>query len=89
MAKIDALRPDSLICNNCQHSITDIHEMPTKGMDGIEAAFAGICPNCKSDTYAIKGDPIAVAQLSEFLREQSGGRLKTSMQPIPPQRPAD
>lgn len=81
--KIEALRPDSLICNNCQRPITEVHEMPTRGMDGIEAAFAGICHECKSDTYAIKGDPRAVALFYAYLKEQSSGRAKMGVQPIP------
>ena len=53
--RIEALRPKSIICNDCKAEITDIQDMDTKGMDGIEAAFAGICPKCNSSTYAVRG----------------------------------
>lgn len=82
-AKIEALRPDSLICNSCQHEITEIHEMPSRGIEGIDAAFAGICPRCNSSTYALKGEPRAIAEFSAFLEADSGGPIAMGRQPIP------
>jgi hypothetical protein len=88
-AKIEALRPDSLICNSCQHEITEIHEMPTRGIEGIDAAFAGLCPRCNSSTYALKGEPAAIADFFAFLEEDSGGPIEIGRQPIPAKIEAD
>jgi hypothetical protein len=41
-AKIEALKPATIVCNSCQKDITDIHVMDTRGMTGITAAFAGM-----------------------------------------------
>ena len=60
-AKVEALKPAKLICNKCQSDITDIQAMDTRGMDGIDAAFAGICPNCGETTMAFSGDSEKVA----------------------------
>ncbi|PKO87245.1 MAG: hypothetical protein CVU18_11350 [Betaproteobacteria bacterium HGW-Betaproteobacteria-12] len=71
-ARIDALRPEVIICNQCGGEIQDILDLPTSGMPGIDAAFAGHCQACSSSTYAIKGDPKAVEQLMLAITETTG-----------------
>lgn len=64
-AKVEALKPEKLTCNKCQSAITDIQAMDTRGMDGIDGAFAGICSNCGETTIAFLGDPEKVADAME------------------------
>lgn len=78
--RIDALRPKAIICNSCRHEITEMVTLPTHGMKGIEAAFAGICPQCNGSTYAIKGDPQAVEAMMRAISESEGGELLVGMQ---------
>ncbi len=79
-ARIDAVRPKSIICNDCSGEITEIETLPTRGMPGIEAAFAGICPKCNANTFAIKGDPAAVEALMMALAEAQGTAPLVGMQ---------
>ncbi|WP_428622190.1 hypothetical protein [Sedimenticola sp.] len=79
-AKKEALKPDSITCNNCKAEITDITVLDTRNMDGVESAFAGICPECKETTWAIGGDPEAVADVMVALEAHSGGEEKLSHQ---------
>lgn len=71
-ARIDALRPAFITCNSCQHDIADVVDLNSRGLDGIEAAFAGLCPKCGRSTYAIKGRPEAVAELMVAMEETMG-----------------
>ena len=75
-ARMEANKPASLKCNNCENQITEITALDTKGMAGIRAAFAGICPNCSQTTWAIDGDPEAVADALVFLKEGMGAEGK-------------
>lgn len=72
-ARLDALRPKVIICNECKGEITEIVDLDAKGVVGIDAAFAGICPTCKSPTYAIKGEPEAVGELMNVMADVMGG----------------
>ncbi|KAB2924867.1 MAG: hypothetical protein F9K30_08585 [Dechloromonas sp.] len=71
-ARTDALRPASIICNDCKSEITEIVDLNIRGMEGIEAAFAGHCHKCNSDTYAVKGQPDSVEALMMALTEANG-----------------
>jgi len=55
--RIDAIRPKKIICNDCKGEINEITDLDVRGLIGIRGAFAGICPKCKSSTFAIDGDP--------------------------------
>lgn len=81
-AKIEALKPDHLVCNNYQAEVTDIQTMNTRGIAGIDAAFAGICPSCGQSTYAIKGEPDAVANLAGAMEEAMEGEIKMGSQAV-------
>jgi len=70
--RIDALRPAAIVCNDCKSEITEIEDMNIRGMTGIDAAFAGVCKQCKGTTYAIKGDPVSVEALMMALSESTG-----------------
>jgi hypothetical protein len=72
-SKLEASRPEILVCNNCKAEFTDFDAMDSKGLRGITAVFAGICPNCKQTTFAYQGDPDAVAELMLAHEEFVGG----------------
>lgn len=71
-AKVDAMRPEAIICNDCKTSITEIVDLDIRGMTGIDAAFAGQCPKCGGSTYAIKGQPASVEALMLALADATG-----------------
>jgi Zn finger protein HypA/HybF involved in hydrogenase expression len=58
-----SLRPKHIVCNNCQATLTEMQPMDISGIRGIDAAFAAHCPHCDHDTYAIKGEREAVANM--------------------------
>lgn len=80
--RIEAQKPDFIVCNNCQTHILDFRAMNTRGMEGIDAAFGGVCPSCKQTTYAIKGKPDAVADFSLAMDEVMGADAKVGAQLI-------
>jgi uncharacterized protein with PIN domain len=43
IARIEAIKPKFIVCNNCKEQITDVHVMDSRGMVGIDGAFAGTC----------------------------------------------
>jgi len=71
-ARRDAKRPKSITCNDCKGEITEIQEMDTTGMAGIDAAFAGICPACKCSTYAVRGKRKSVEAFMLAMAKASG-----------------
>ena len=76
MKKVEALKPDHIVCNNCQASLAEIVTLDSRGMKGIEAAFSAHCSECNHDTWAIGGDPEAVAAFSMLLENETGGKVK-------------
>lgn len=70
--RIDALRPAEIICNDCKSEITEIEDLDIREMTGIDAAFAGVCKQCKGVTYAIKGNPDSIEALMVALSENTG-----------------
>lgn len=58
-AKIEATRPEKLVCNGCGADVTTIHPVSTRGLRGIEAIWVGQCA-CGQTTFAASGEPQAV-----------------------------
>jgi hypothetical protein len=58
-ARMEATRPDRLVCNGCGADVTTIHPVSTRGLTGIEAIWVGQC-DCGQTTFAASGDPQAV-----------------------------
>ena len=56
--------------------ITEITALDTKGVEGINAAFAGVCPECSRTTWALDGDPDTVADAIVFLEQEYGNEGK-------------
>lgn len=81
LLKIEAIKPESIICNNCQAEIADVQVMDTRGMVGIDAAFAGVC-ECGHSTWAMTGDRNAVAKAMLVLDETTGGQSLIGSMPI-------
>lgn len=71
-ARLDALRPVAITCNKCNHEIKDVVDLNARGMAGVEAAFAAVCPKCGRSTYAIKGSSEAAARLMMAMEESMG-----------------
>jgi len=65
-AKIEATRPEKLVCNGCGAEVTVIHPVSTRGLTGIEAIWVGQC-DCGQTTFAASGDPKAVQAFFDAL----------------------
>lgn len=78
--RIEALKPDVIVCNDCETETHDIAVLDTRGMRGLEAAFAGICPKCQAVTYAYRGAPEAILKFSEFMAAEMGGNPMLGIQ---------
>ncbi|MGY0195255.1 hypothetical protein ACWA7J_09275 [Leptothrix sp. BB-4] len=68
-----ALRPKFITCNHCQATLTEMAAVDVSKMPGITAAFEASCAACGHDTYAIKGEPEAVARLHALIEQAAGG----------------
>lgn len=79
-AKADALRPEKLVCGACKTLFTDFDAMDTRGMQGIRAAFGGICPSCGETVLAFSGDQEAVADAMIAAQDVMGSEGKLGMQ---------
>jgi len=80
--KIDASTPNHIVCNHCKTEITQVKRLDTKGLRGIEAAFAGQCPACGQSTYAVKGEPRSVAAFMDAMQRATGSEAILGSQAI-------
>lgn len=87
VAKVEALRPDVIVCNECKAELRDIRRLDTRNMAGIEAAFAAHCELCASDTLALKGNTEAVASFIATMEEVTGEEGKMGMAAVGSSRP--
>ena len=69
-AKIEATRPEKLVCNGCQADVTAIHPVSTRGLRGVEAIWVGQC-ECGQTTFAASGEPKAVQAFFDALSEDA------------------
>ena len=69
-AKIEATRPEKLVCNGCSADVTSIHPVSTRGLRGIEAIWVGQC-ECGQTTFAASGEPKAVEAFFFALSENT------------------
>lgn len=76
-----SLRPKHIVCNNCKAELTDMQPMDISGMRGIEAAFTAHCPHCSHDTYAIKGEREAVANMHMAIEDATGTEAQVGVVP--------
>ena len=80
-ARIEAMKPETIVCNHCKAVLTDIVTLDARNMPGIEAAFAVHCPDCKHDTWAVKGHPDAVTAVALAMEDTHGGKVEVGIQP--------
>ena len=59
LAKIEAKRPEKLVCNSCGAHVTQVNPVSTRGLRGLEAIWVGHC-DCGHTTFAASGEPQAV-----------------------------
>jgi hypothetical protein len=78
-ARIEALKPTIITCNNCKAGITDIQVMDSCGLAGIRAAYAGMC-QCGHTTFALQGEPEDVAAAMVALERAMEGDVKFGSQ---------
>jgi hypothetical protein len=76
-----SLRPKYIVCNNCKAELADMQPIDVSGMRGIDAAFAAHCPHCDHDTYAIKGEPEAVATMHMAIEDATGTESQSGVVP--------
>lgn len=69
-AKIEATRPEKLVCNGCGGDVTTINPVSTRGLRGIEAIWVGQC-ECGQTTFAASGEPKAVEAFFFALSENT------------------
>ena len=70
VAKIEATRPEKLVCNGCSADVTSIHPVSTRGLRGIESLWVGQC-ECGQTTFAASGEPQAVQAFFDALSEDT------------------
>lgn len=69
-AKIEATRPEKLVCNSCGADVTAINPVSTRGLRGIDAIWVGQC-DCGQTTFAASGEPKAVEAFFFALSENT------------------
>lgn len=65
-ARIEATRPEKLVCNGCGADVSTIHPVSTRGLAGIDAIWVGQC-DCGQTTFAASGDPREVQAFFDAL----------------------
>ena len=76
-----SLRPKYIVCNHCQAELSEMVPMDIAGVRGIDAAFAAHCTQCGHDTYAIKGEREAVAQMHMAIEDAAGDASQAGVVP--------
>jgi hypothetical protein len=79
LARIEALKPDHIVCKNCQAHLTDLVTLESSHMEGIEAAFAARCELCEHETWALKAGRNTVADVSTATDSVTGGVVKNGV----------
>ena len=69
-AKIEATRPEKLVCNSCGADVTRINPVSTRGLTGLQAVWVGQC-DCGHTTFAASGEPKAVQAFFDALSEDT------------------
>lgn len=58
-----------------------MQEIDISNIQGIDAAFAAHCPHCDHDTFAIKGEREAVANMHMAIEDAMGAESKAGVVP--------
>ena len=73
--KVRPRLPQSITCNQCHATLTDIAELPANWIKGITLPGASVCPHCDSETYFLEGEPDAIEKFSLALSDEEGDLL--------------
>lgn len=69
-AKLEANRPEKLVCNACGADVTTINPVSTRGLRGLESIWVGQC-DCGQTTFAASGDPKSVQAFFEAISQDT------------------
>ena len=69
-AKVEATRPEKLVCNHCSADVTQINPVSTRGLRGLESIWVGQC-DCGQTTFAASGDPKSVQAFFEAISQDT------------------
>ena len=83
LAKIEALKPDHIVCKHCHAHLTDLVTLDSSQMEGIEAAFAARCQLCNQDTWALKASTNTIADEPTAIDSATGevGKIDVADKP--------
>lgn len=70
MARIEATRPEKLVCNSCGADVTAINPVSTRGLSGLQSIWVGQC-DCGHTTFAASGEPKAVEAFFAALSQET------------------
>lgn len=73
LAKIEALKPEHIVCKNCHAHLTDLVTLDSTQMEGIEAAFAARCELCNQETWALKAGANTITDVPAAIDGVTGG----------------
>ncbi|QET05578.1 MULTISPECIES: hypothetical protein [Cupriavidus] len=79
-ARVDALRPQQLVCGACKTAFKEFEALEAPGLRGIDAIFGGQCPNCGNDVLVFKGESKAVAEAMLAYEKMMGEGTKLGYQ---------
>ena len=79
LEKIEALKPDHIVCKNCHAHLTDLVMLDSSQMEGIEAAFAARCELCNQETWTLKAGTNTITDVSTAIDSVAGGVGKSGV----------
>jgi len=65
-------RPPALTCSGCQSALTEVSTLDTSALQGIEVAYQAHCAACDQDTWAVRGETVAVRAFYSALEKAAG-----------------
>ena len=70
------LKPPVISCNACHAELPEVERLDASALKGIELAFKAHCTTCDQDTWAIRGEPVAVRAFYTALETSTGQRVQ-------------
>lgn len=80
-ARINALQPETIFCNQCGGSCLAVKPIDAAGLPGVKAAFAALCPACRETSVAFVGDAVAVRAAMDAFQQALGVPLNVAVIP--------
>jgi hypothetical protein len=65
-----------LSCNACQALLSDVAPLDIQHLPGITQAFGAHCAACEQDTWAVRGEPVAVRAFYAALEKAAGQKVQ-------------